>query len=922
LRSRKRLLGYMASPDVFRSPHSRSARRAGQLANSSSPDLPSLGDLLSNGLDRPPFRSPTRQTSLSSQRNASYEKGATGGEIQDTADVSIIELASTPTSSSGKVETSMEETVLRSKFFTDSQPWRKFKSPTHSKPESGDKPLARRDSSPTPAGTVILGGQTIISEVNQDRSSDGEKDSTTVSKAKKQISNEPLNLESASNRRLDWTPPSRDKVPFVDLGSDPSALIEANPSTQRDGNGFKNLLESYVCDVPQTETITISDEDSSFLKKRKLIELVRTTEKSVSPPPSPEKPQAKKKASKKKKPRTITDLATAAYQPQEPASTAMPAQSQLNFPRADTVVEEKVAESATEKGKGKGKGRAKAVKPSKKITKAQQKRVEHVLLSPAAALKQSAGQDFVFGTSSQLVREQSPTLLRDLQTAMKHSNLLEMIDMDETAHSDSDFAQSKPSMWDAAARDDDGGLLDIEIVDLVDKSPRPTLAGPDEDPFGYFNEDETSNLRLPEPSIPKVYDESFETLSDILPPPKKAMPRHEDGDSLCSFSDVSVSTDVRASTTLGTNPTPTTQSAEELTGTDSTSLTESASNEPARPSFELYTDVQLSKEIASYGFKPLKSRAAKISRLDQCWRSKHSALHSGARTITTSSAAARRRNDAPAAPVAQESTPKKSRGRPRKTPSSPVEVQEPPPSAQPVESPKRPRGRPKKDRKVEESTGEAAAEAKAAANVSPTKGRGRSKKKTAPGAEASASSTTGGKSQNAKTTKTATKPKPTTTVNSRPTTPVRKTPKFQTVLEIPDSASDHGSDGSFLSSSPEQTFSSPTGVDLSVSLGEDTELLFSASPSGQQALVFERISEAVTTAPSSKDPNAPSWYEKMLIYDPIILEDFTAWLNSGQLSKVGLDDEVSPGEVKKWCESKSVCCLWRNNLHGKGRKRY
>lgn len=103
---------------------------------------------------------------------------------------------------------------------------------------------------------------------------------------------------------------------------------------------------------------------------------------------------------------------------------------------------------------------------------------------------------------------------------------------------------------------------------------------------------------------------------------------------------------------------------------------------------------------------------------------------------------------------------------------------------------------------------------------------------------------------------------------------------------------------------------------------EDNELSLTMAPDAKQEALFKRITEAVTSAPRSTDPAHPSWYEKMLLYDPIVLEDLTAWLNSGQLTRVGYDGEVNPGEVKKWCESKSVCCLWRVNLRGKERKRY
>jgi hypothetical protein len=109
-------------------------------------------------------------------------------------------------------------------------------------------------------------------------------------------------------------------------------------------------------------------------------------------------------------------------------------------------------------------------------------------------------------------------------------------------------------------------------------------------------------------------------------------------------------------------------------------------------------------------------------------------------------------------------------------------------------------------------------------------------------------------------------------------------------------------------------------MDLSVT--EDTEASLVASPTSQQVALFRYITQAVVSAPRTTDPANPSWHDKMVMYDPIILEDLTAWLNAGQLDRVGHDGEVAPGDVKKWCESKSVCCLWRENLRGKERKRF
>ncbi len=148
-------------------------------------------------------------------------------------------------------------------------------------------------------------------------------------------------------------------------------------------------------------------------------------------------------------------------------------------------------------------------------------------------------------------------------------------------------------------------------------------------------------------------------------------------------------------------------------------------------------------------------------------------------------------------------------------------------------------------------------------------------------------------------------------------TPKRRKAASQAVIEIPDSESE---DSSLSSPGKAPVFSSPERVDVSIS--EDTEISLAASPTDQQAQLFGIITKAVQSAPPTKDPQQPSWHEQMLMYDPIILEDLTAWLNAGQLDRVGYDGEVGPADVKIWCESKSVCCLWRVNLHGKERKRF
>lgn len=80
--------------------------------------------------------------------------------------------------------------------------------------------------------------------------------------------------------------------------------------------------------------------------------------------------------------------------------------------------------------------------------------------------------------------------------------------------------------------------------------------------------------------------------------------------------------------------------------------------------------------------------------------------------------------------------------------------------------------------------------------------------------------------------------------------------------------------------------------------------------------LFSNIKKAVLDSSPTHDAQHPSWHERILMYDPIILEDFTAWLNSEGVrvasGKEGEEPrELEPWIVGKWCEENSICCLWK-----------
>lgn len=89
-----------------------------------------------------------------------------------------------------------------------------------------------------------------------------------------------------------------------------------------------------------------------------------------------------------------------------------------------------------------------------------------------------------------------------------------------------------------------------------------------------------------------------------------------------------------------------------------------------------------------------------------------------------------------------------------------------------------------------------------------------------------------------------------------------------------------------------------------------------------EAKLFAKITSTVKSEPRSTDLKTPNWFEKILLYDPIVLEDLTAWLNGKGFRTASDDKELKATLVQKWCESNSICCLWREGLRGGVKKRY
>lgn len=744
------------------------------------------------------------------------------------------------------------------------------------------------------------------------------------------IDDDPVVLEPALKRRIDWTPTKNTEPPIVlldssivkDVASPRPSFADMSPPPGEDI--FKNLRDTFSCANHEIAgpTAATLEQPTDVFGKRKLIEMVTTSKMAESK--TPEVSPVKQKAPKKK-PRTITDLATAAYRIIDITEDTASKEQSRGESLLDDVstnagsVSARTAKVTAATRKAIGTQAGSMAKP-KRVTKKKAVPPQPILLSPESAMRQVSRQDFVFGTSSQLATEVDAGLLRDIHQAMQNSNRRE--EHDPWASSPIDRTVSRKSsgrrLWGAGARGVDGDLLEVEVIDLVD-SPAPdmdltnpavilSLAAD----TARVQEGESSGSRSGAPLIEV----------DVVTLPISLTPTHPRPH--ISFTQKQHETNRATSVPAAANSNASHQSFVQLAETTHLDEDPPASNqeqyhqmvssvpdasmpappEAPAPKYELYTDAQLAKEVQSYGFKPIKKRTAAIALLVQCWSSKN---QSKAQTMGRASTASISTSSAPAAPKAKASSlapvAPKPRGRPPKTAAFIAEASGSSAASSattvaPQPAPKRPRGRPKKDA-VSDTNSAAKSPTKAAtklSSLSPIRAAG-------------------------------TEPTP------GPSTPKRKRTASSAqpaAIEIADSDQDDELDPFFdLSSSaassaaPANEFSSPVpGVELSMTEADDSVLSLTSSPTSQQARLFGYITDAVRTAPRSRDPENPSWHEKMLMYDPVVLEDLTAWLNAGQLDRVGFEEEVSCGDVKKWCESKSVCCLWKVNINGKERKRF
>lgn len=671
-------------------------------------------------------------------------------------------------------------------------------------------------------------------------------DSTDTSEPKKPSNalrkDEVLHLDEAMTRRRDWTPPrqtSPQPVDTMDNGTSPKENREFSAKS-----GFGRILTDYNYCASGSDAREASANEGGPTKRRR-IELVDPQCQPLHSRTSKEDPldqgdtssssgkQPKRKPKTQKRFTTLTARMTAQY-------------------TSNDVEEDLSADDITQyitKSKPRG-------SKNKKIDKDP----ELIVLSPEAAFKALDQQDVVFGTCSQLERDDSPETLREMQRATRASESLVFGERGvDSSSALEQTARTQPSsgsmsrftgarnLWSVAGRDTGGSLVQAQTVANIDLTEASSVSKKTD------ASKTTSNLDLSDDEWLALDDGKTSTSRGTRSSSTKALEPPADSNP--------------PTAAVLAPPVQDTQ----LTAAKSQQTTESV-QQPSMPQYSGFTDAELSRQVAAYGFKSVKRREKMIDLLQKCWESKHGK----ASQLVDVSSQPSQAEIATVAPSKTTTSPKpKSKGKtkPKKTASTSTEAATRTENVM-LTSPKRNQkpsskaGRPSPSSYIDI---EEIQDSEDEVFLSPSQVQKRY-------TEIFSNATTSGQN-----------PSLEVMTKDRPQTPTKR--------KAPASKTSRSKNSSSFAAASKKDESSAT---------ECTSLLD----------ISIQITKAVRAQPqllTSGSRSRPTWHEKILMYDPIVLEDFTSWLNVEGLGLIGEDREVGTATVREWCEGKGICCCWKKN---------
>ncbi|KAJ0420017.1 hypothetical protein BJY00DRAFT_146940 [Aspergillus carlsbadensis] len=632
-----------------------------------------------------------------------------------------------------------------------------------------------------------------------------------------------LHLEPALKRRLDWTPTKDVILEDRDNAGD----VQSKLGTILSGYEYEEVpmvsdKVQVLGDEGPTKRRRIELVDSTFNAPRSKSSRNNPASDKVASPPADLLKSSKKSTPRPKRFTTLTARVTAPYlETAESTDTGI------------FIAPDKPNRKANPNS---------ALKPSRTI-----------VLSPETALKTLEGQDLVFGTCSQLEREDSPILLQETKIALEES------EKDASASSlhqtqDKVLAQftsapylTKPSrnLWAVAARDSEGLLRDVEVIELLDTpQAAKTIILPDD---GAKKMDQ------------RIQAHDADNRCDILPAKEATT------DSACCIEGL---------------PGPAMQAVEHTIDEPN------VASETSMPDYKELTDADLAKKIKSNGLKAIKNRKKMIEVLEKCWAAQHGRSNQEEGDDLQNTEFSKQGTVIAKAQKAS----KKSR-KPRAISQKKEEQYRPPGSVS-------------------------------------TK------------AEADTTTTALSKSSQLATQLDNVLDNNVCTLSNKPCQQPTLIQSFVDIEEIQDSEDEllpspsrlqiqlfdlpresnrELSTSTNLSSpAPSRPASSNRNFNRALTTTVTTTKFGTSLPSKDntdERLLLEfgdLITKAVRAQPRNGHSSSRlSWHEKILMYDPIYLEDFTAWLNTEGLSLVHEDREVGASLVRRWCESKGICCCYK-----------
>lgn len=686
---------------------------------------------------------------------------------------------------------------------------------------------------------------------------------------KKKADTGSLQLKKATARRKDWTPTKPTSSAF-----------------EQSGSGFGlNLAETFGHSQGSTGVERIANAGDGALTKRRKIDLTSAgMDAPMLKPKSAAKANKPRSKSPAKKGLTITGLATSHYlgddkKEEGTLMTQWMASTQARMEadaRSDTF-EIKVKKKA----------------PAKKKAKSR-------LKSPETALKTLESQEVVFATLSQCARDESPTLIRDTAEAMKQSMeqlLSSPVRTQQTAIYSIESAtpqkagisrfRSRKSLWTAADRDENDALLHMDdpfetphVRDAFagkdalfeNAASIPNVDGPGDslDLLATLQPEEADNLHAEQTTF---------DIDDVTTPPVVAS--------------ISISAaQSRSYSTSARSPSPTKRTKEPEQPSDTphdlpkTSASPTKKKPPAKPNYASWSDEQLKEKVKAYGFKRIRARKTMIDKLDEVWAEQNGVDPAKVKAATKAASQTKKVLQGgdilgTVHALAARATPKAKK--PRATKSK--EATE--------DKPKR-----KKKAKAGETQEDENTPAEETVDISDLDGptpfdRLAQINAVHPDAlqpfEPSTAPVKG------------TGVKASTKKKQRPLTPPPTIPPKPT------------QDSSPAFASPRRRKKDVVAATPSCSEIADDEVPL-------KSLIRKALEHPPADNVSRNHQTNPTWHEKILMYDPIVFEDFTAWLNTEGFNAIGEDREIDIMEVKDWCHENGICCLWRGGWRGNKKK--